>query len=242
MRPQLAGQKEEDTGMEPASEFFGLAAAVGLFALTHFAMSGFLRARLVAALGIQTFLLVYSITALCIFAWMLVAFDRAPNTAQLWNGTNPVAWLATSVITILALALLLPSFTRNPALPGNNAAGLGTVIPSGVYAITRHPMMWGIALWAISHIIVAPEARVLILMGGLVLVALLGSHFQDKRKIRQNNREFAPWQRRTTFWLNLRNLGAMRAAWLVALLVWVIATTAHWHFFGIPAGFWLWIA
>lgn len=227
--------------MQPANEFFALAAAVGLFTLTHFAMSGFLRARLISALGNQTFLLVYSLVALCLFAWMLVAFDRAPSTAQLWNGTHPVAWFVASVVTIVALALLLPSFSRNPALPGHNAAGLGTIIPSGVYAITRHPMMWGIALWAIAHIIVAPEARVLILMVGLIVVALLGSHYQDKRKIRQNNREFAPWQRRTTYWPNLRNLGELRTTWLVALLVWVIATMAHWHFFGIPAGLWLWI-
>lgn len=192
-------------------------------------------------MGAQNFLLFYSAIALCLFGWVFVAFDRAPHTAQLWNGMNPIVWTVASIVSILSLALLLSSFSRNPALPGVNAAGLGTIIPTGVFTITRHPMMWGIALWALSHILVAPEARVLILMAGLILVALLGSHFQDKRKIRQNNREFGPWQRRTTYWPNVRKLGELRTATLIALVVWFLATTAHWHFFGIPAGLWMWI-
>ncbi|MDT0506437.1 NnrU family protein [Novosphingobium sp. MMS21-SN21R] len=227
--------------MQPASELINLFAAVALFALTHFAMSGFFRARLVSAMGTQTFLLFYSLVSLSLFGWALVAFDREPETMQLWDGSNPVIWALASVLTILSLAFLLSSFSRNPALPGVNAAGLGTIIPTGVFTITRHPMMWGIALWALAHIMVAPEARVLILMGGLILVALLGSHFQDKRKIRQNNREFSPWQRRTTYWPNLRNLDKLRTATLIALVVWFLATTVHWHFFGIPAGLWMWI-
>ncbi|MFM6832260.1 MAG: NnrU family protein [Novosphingobium sp.] len=227
--------------MQPASELIDLFAAVLLFALAHFVMSGFLRTRLISAMGSQTFLLVYSLVSLALFGWALVAFDRAPDTSPLWNGSNPVIWAVASVITILALALFLSSFMRNPALPGVNPAGLGTIIPTGVFTITRHPMMWGISLWAFAHIMVAPSARVLLLMGGLILVALLGSHFQDKRKIRQNNREFSPWQRRTTYWPNLRNLDKLRTATLIALVLWFLATTAHWHFFGIPAGLWMWL-
>lgn len=219
-----------------------LTIATGCFVVTHFAMSGPLRAPMVSALREQGFLTVYSLISFATLGWTIVAFDRAPVTSAAWDGMHPLAWVVGSVLTIVSLAFLLPSFKRNPALPGVKAAGLGTVIPSGVFTITRHPMMWGITLWALGHIVVAPTAPVFILMSALILVALLGSHFQDKRKVARNKREFHPWQRRTSFWPDLRNLGNLKLTWLVALLVWFIITVVHWNLFGIPAGPWLWIA
>jgi hypothetical protein len=76
-------------------------------------------------------------------------------------------------------------------------------------------------------------------MGTLILLGLLGSHFQDKRKLAQNKREFEPWQRRTSFWPNLRRLGNLGLVWLIAVVLWFIATIIHWEVFGIPAGLWL---
>ena len=218
-----------------------LMVVAGSFIATHFALSGPFRRPLMSRLGEQGFLITYSLISIVTFGWTVVAFDRAPATAAVWDGTNPVAWIIGSVLTIVALVFLLPSFKRNPALPGVKAAGLGTVIPTGVFTITRHPMMWGITLWAVGHIVVAPNAPVGILMGALILVALLGSHLQDKRKLAQNKREFSPWQRRTSFWPEWRKLGNLRLTWLVALLVWFVITVVHWEFFGIPAGLWLWL-
>ena len=218
-----------------------LSMASASFVITHFAMSGPLRRPMNSLLGAQGFLAIYSLVSLVTFAWAVVAFDRVPASAMAWNGTHPLAWIAGSVLTIVSLAFLLPSFMHNPALPGVKPAGLSTVIPSGVFAITRHPMMWGITLWALGHIIVAPTAQVAIFMGALILVALLGSHFQDKRKLAQSRREFGAWQRRTTFFPDLAQLGQIRITWLVAVLLWFIATIVHWEFFGIPAGPWLWI-
>ncbi len=213
--------------------------AAGSFVGTHFAMSGPLRRPLHSALGEQGFLITYSIVSIATLAWAAVAFDRAPATGAAWDGMRPLPWIIGSLLTIAALAFLLPSFRRNPALPGNKAAGLGTVIPSGVFTITRHPMMWGIALWALGHIVVAPNAPVTIFMSAMIVVALLGSHWQDKRKLAQNTREFGPWQRRTSFWPDLRKLGRLKLIWVIALLVWFLITILHWEFFGIPAGLWL---
>ncbi|CAH0498554.1 NnrU family protein [Novosphingobium sp. CECT 9465] len=216
-----------------------LTIAMASFVLSHFLMSGPLRRTLVSAMREQGFALFYSMVSLCTLTWGIVAFDRALSTTPVWDGTHPLPWLLGSVLTIVSLALLLPSFVRNPALPGVKAAGLGTVIPTGVFKITRHPMMWAFSLWAIGHIIVAPELRMFIFMGSIILIALLGSHFQDKRKVAQNNREFGPWQRRTTFWPDVRQFGRIGIVWLIAVVLWFLATTLHWELFGIPAGLWL---
>lgn len=227
--------------MDWGKDTINLALAMTAFAVTHFVMSGFLRRSLLVALGRQFFLLLYSLVSLCLFSWGVVAFDRAPATVALWDGTHPVAWIAGSILSIAALALFLPSFMRNPALAGKKSAGVSNIIPSGVFTITRHPMMWGISLWAFSHIVVAPELRVFLFMGTLVVVALLGSYLQDKRKVSLNSREFTPWMRRTSFLPDPTKLGRIPVAWTIALIVWFLATTIHWHFFGIPAGLWKWI-
>ena len=221
--------------------FANLLAATPAFVVLHFAMSGALRRPLIRALGRSMFMLTYSMVSIGTFAWAIVAFDRMPSAPLLWDGMHPLAWLTGSVLTVAALAMLLPSFARNPALPGAKAAGLGTVIPNGVFTITRHPMMWGITLWALAHVIVAPSARVIVLMTGMIVLALAGSHLQDKRKLAGNAREFAPWQRRTSFWPQIRNLGAIKLVWLASLILWTLLTWVHWHFFGIPAGLWMWI-
>lgn len=218
-----------------------LAAATSCFVGSHFLLSGPLRRVIAKSLGRPTYLTIYSLVAIATLTWAIVAFDRAPATPALWDGTNAVAWALASVLTIVSLAFFIPSFAGNPVLPGRKAAGLGTVVPTGVFTITRHPMMWAFALWALAHIIVAPTGRSLIFMSGMIVLALLGSHFQDKRKIAGNNREFAPWQRRTSYWPRLDKLGAIGLIWLLAALVWVIITLIHWELFGIPAGLWRWI-
>lgn len=218
-----------------------LIAATAAFVATHFLMSGPLRRPLVSMIGEQGFLLAYSLVSISTLAWAIVVFDRTGAEWSAWNGMAPVPWAIASLLTLTALALLIPSFARNPALPGKNAAGLGTVVPVGVFKVTRHPMMWGIAIWALGHMIAAPTARVLILMTGLIVLALVGSHFQDKRKLAGNKREFGPWQRRTTFWPNFGELLRLHSIWLIAFLLWFIATWIHYQFFGIPAGLWLWL-
>lgn len=218
-----------------------LVVATVAFVATHFIMSGPLRPVLASRFGAQGFLLLYSLISIATFAWAVIAFDRVDSDFTLWNGMETIPWALASLLTITALVLLIPSFVRNPALPGKSAAGVGTWIPVGVFRVTRHPMMWGIALWALGHMIASPSPRVLILMAGLILLALLGSHFQDKRKVAQNKREFSPWQRRTTFWPQLRELAGLKTIWLLAFLVWFIATWLHYHLFGIPAGLWMWV-
>jgi uncharacterized membrane protein len=52
----------------------------------------------------------------------------------------------------------------------------------GIIRITRHPIMWGIMLWAAAHIAAHGELRSLIFFGGLLLLAALGTVLMDARK------------------------------------------------------------
>ncbi|WP_062341875.1 NnrU family protein [Novosphingobium sp. CCH12-A3] len=219
-----------------------LIVATTAFVFSHFVMSGPAREPLVSIMGKQGFLLFYSVISFATLAWASVTFVHAASAPLLWDGTGDVPWVLSSLLTIAALTLLIPSFAGNPALPGKKLAGLSAVLPAGVFRVTRHPMMWSIALWAFAHILVAPSPRVLVLMTGLIILSLVGSHFQDKRKLAENRRDVGAWQRRTSFLPRIAELPALGTIWLYAAILWFLVTWLHFHLTGIPAGLWKWLA
>src|SRR5688572_11372949 len=83
------------------------------FVGTHFAMSHPLRDRLVARLGERGFLGVYSLVALGLLVWMVVAWRAAPDPSPAW--VAPLWWWpAASALMLVASVLLAGSFIRNP--------------------------------------------------------------------------------------------------------------------------------
>ena len=70
-------------------------------------------------------------------------------------GGGPGA-LAT-LIMLVGSILFMGSLIGNPAMPAPGAAKAAQAAPRGVFAITRHPMMWSFGLWALAHILVFPQ-------------------------------------------------------------------------------------
>ena len=52
----------------------------------------------------------------------------------------------------------------------------------GIIRITRHPIMWGVMLWAGAHVLARGDAKSLVFFGAFFLVALLGTLSMDRRK------------------------------------------------------------
>ena len=216
-----------------------LALASAVFVGAHLLLSHPLRAPLMKAMGENAFLGFYSIIAFMSLGWMALAFRDAPAGTPLWDGTSPLPWLAASLLSLVAMALIAGSLRGNPALPQANVAGLSARKPWGAFVITRHPMMMGIALWALAHAIVAPDARTAILTAAIALLALVGSHLQDRRKIASNGREWRPWMSRTRFWPDWRKLDMLGGAWATGTILWLALTALHLYVAGIPAGVWI---
>lgn len=219
----------------------GLALACLLFIASHLALSHPLRRPLVKAVGERGFLLLYSLIALALIVWIAVEFHAAAGLPPLWNGMAPAPWSIASLLTIPALALFLASLVGNPALPEAKIAGLSARKPWGVFKVTRHPMMMGIALWAVAHIIAMPSPRTLLVAGTMLILALAGASGQDRRKVRHNEREWGVWMQRTSFWPRLDQLDALGGTWIVAIILWFGLTWAHLWLGGIAAGLWRWL-
>ncbi len=155
--------------------------AAALFVGAHFAFSSVpIRQALHARLGARAFLGLYSLIALATFVWMLWAYAGAPQLA-LWAPAPWTRWVPT-VVMPFALILLIGGYTsRSPLIVGMQKAYDAIEIAPGLLKVTRHPIMWAIALWALSHVVVNGDAASLILFGALTLLALGGAAHSERR-------------------------------------------------------------
>lgn len=214
-----------------------LAAASLALVGTHFALSHPLRAPLVARIGEGGFLGLYSLVAAACMMWMVFAFRAAP-AADLDGSYS--GWITATIVTLPALVLFLGSLMRNPAFPGAGEAAARK--PTGVFAVTRHPMMWGFALWAFAHIVIDWSIRSTIVGFAVLVLALVGAHFQDRKKAALMGAAWEEWAAKTSYWPKFERIfGAGAMLWLAAISVWLIVTWLHVPAGGAPAGIWRWV-
>lgn len=224
--------------MDPA--LANLTAASLAFVGTHFALSHPLRAPLARLLGDKGFLGLYSLVAFAALGWMIFAFRAAPN-GDMGAATGNAGWIVATILTLPALVLFLGSLRGNPALPGVPAASARRM-PAGVFAVTRHPMMWGFALWAIAHLAIDWSWRTTIVSTAILVLALVGAHLQDRKKEALMGAAWAEWEAKTSYWPRFAALPrAGLALWFIATAVWLGATWAHAPLAGMPAGIWRWL-
>lgn len=218
----------------------GLIAANVAFVGSHFAMSHPLRAPMVKALGAGGFQAAYILVSFATLAWVYFAFKAAPP-ADL-PGSGEAGWIAATLITLPAMILLAGSFMGNPALPTPQAEAQARSEPKGVFKVTRHPMMWGIGLWALSHLVLFWSWRTMITAAAIGILALVGAKLQDAKKEALMGPAWAEWESRTSYWPRWGRLLSAGAVPLGAgLVLWLGASWLHLNAAGIPAGVWRWI-
>ena len=153
--------------------------ATAVFLATHYVSSTPLRGRLVGALG-NAYLALYSLIAVAALGWMIWAYYRAPFIG-LWH----LPLLRYAPISVMPVAFILRAsglMTRNPTLVNQERLLKAEEPARGILRITRHPLMWGIALWAASHVLARGDAAALVFFGGFALLALSGTALIDRRK------------------------------------------------------------
>lgn len=217
-----------------------LIAANIAFVGTHFAMSHPLRAPMVKALGAGGFQGAYTVVSFATLAWVYFAFTAAPP-ADL-PGSGDAGWIAATIITLPAMILLAGSLVGNPALPTPMAEAQARAEPKGVMRVTRHPMMWGIGLWAASHIILFWSIRTMVTALAMGILALVGAKLQDAKKEALMGESWAEWERKTSYWPRWGQLFSVGAVPLVAgTVLWLAGSYIHLWRAGIPAGVFRWL-
>jgi len=154
-----------------------LLAATAAFLATHFVTSTPLRPKLVNALGEWPYRGVYSLVAFITLGWMIWAYAAAPREA-LWVGMREIPY----VLMPLAFILIACGYWRNPTMVGADKLLRSDDPARGIIRVTRHPIMWGVMLWAAAHILARGDFKSLVFFGGLLALAALGTIAMDRRK------------------------------------------------------------
>ena len=155
-----------------------LALATAAFLAMHYTSSTPLRNGLVRGIGENAYLGLYSLAAFATLGWMIWAYAHAP-VSILWPGVR----LAPLALMPVALVLIVCGLmSRNPSAVRQQRALRSPEATRGIMRVTRHPMMWGFALWGLAHVIARGDTAALIFFGGFVVLALSGTLLIDARK------------------------------------------------------------
>jgi uncharacterized membrane protein len=163
-----------------------LVVASGYFLFIHFGVSGTrLREALVARLGANRYRGAFALASLLGIAWMIYAYRHSP-VVPLWGLLLGFRHTAYVLVFIAFLFIIIGFVTPNPTVAGMELKlAEGPNIVRGMLRITRHPFLWGVALWALAHLIVNGNLASLILFGSLLVLALGGMPSIDAKRRRK---------------------------------------------------------
>lgn len=218
-----------------------LAVAALVFAGFHLLPSSPAREWIVARFGDAAYLAAFSIVSTVTLIWLILAFADAPAGAPLWYPSAVWVWVQ-AILMLFASALVTGGVgVLNPSSLGQRAAVERADIAAGIFAVTRHPVMWGIAIWGITHIVSQPNLRGLLFFGAITFVALVGSRRQEQRKAREFTDAWTRWKEKTSYFpfaaivagrnsLNPRAIGYHLL--VAAVLLWLGLLLGHRWLFG----------
>ena len=220
-----------------------LALAALVFITLHVLPAMSAREKLIHRIGERAYMGLFSLASILAFVWMITAYSSAPASEPLWV-TGPVLRWATAAAMLLPFILLVSgTTTRNPSSILGKEALKTPHQWNDIFAVTRHPVMWAIAIWAALHLLNRPDLTSALLFGPLGLLAIVGSMRQEIRKREEFGDAWDRFAGQTSFVpfagilsgkarLHLKELGGWRLA--AALVLWLAALALHETVLGVP--------
>jgi len=176
-----------------------LTLAALVFVGSHIWLShGAVRRGLVGKLGLWPHRLVYSLISMAAMAWLVMAYRAAPVQVLFDPGIRfqhmPLSMM------IVACILIVGGYTiANPsAVVLEDIKSQGPL--AGILKITRAPVMWGVGIFAFSHMLANPETASWVFFGSLLVLAIAGGWHLDRRKQAEGGEEWLKLSGQTSFW------------------------------------------
>lgn len=163
-----------------------LIAAAVFFVLLHLLVSGTaLRGAIVTMIGEGPFMGLFSLASVAGLVWLGWAYGQAKGTGPVYWDLGPAGKHAAVGLVLLAMLLAVPGLiTPNPTSVKQEGALDKPNAVQGMLRITRHPFLWGVALWALAHLLANGDLPGVILFGSLLALALLGTASIDAKRKR----------------------------------------------------------
>jgi uncharacterized membrane protein len=207
----------------------------------HLFVSGTrLRDWLTERIGEKPYLGLFSLASLGGISWMCAAYADAPAII-LWEELPGAGALAVAGTLVAFVLVVLGLTTPSPTAAGGEALLDGGDPAIGILRVTRHPFLWGVAIWAAVHLLTNGDAASLVFFGGLLFLSLRGPSYIDAKRARKLGGQWEAFAARTSAVpfaaiLGGRNHLALREIpiWkpVVAIVAWAGVLHAHGRLFG----------
>lgn len=200
-----------------------------------------LRDRLTDRFGEKAYRLGFSVATVLGLLWIILAYRNAPYI-EWWGQLTALKPLA-GIGTLLGFVLLvLGRTTPSPTVMGQADLLRSGQPATGVLRITRHPALWGIALWAAVHLLINGDASAFVLFGSLLVLALAGMPSIDAKRRRKYGEDWARYAAETSLIpfvaiaqgrnrLDWKEIGWKKP--LIGALVWALFLHFHEALFGV---------
>lgn len=158
------------------------------------------RAMIVGVIGERGFLIAYSALSIMVLTWLIIAAGRAPHI-EVWAMASWQYWAPNIAMPIVCVLIAFSVASPNPLSFGGRRPESFDPNHPGFAGVTRHGLLWALALWSASHL--APNGNLahVILFGSFCAFSLYGMRIIDRRRQRQMGME--TWQsmaRATSSW------------------------------------------
>ena len=163
-----------------------LLAAATFFVLLHLVVSGTrVRDILTGAMGQGPYMGAFSLASVAGLTWLGFAFAGArPSGVDYWDIT-PVTRHLQLALMLLAMLMIVPGLTTpNPTSVNQEGTLDRPDVVKGMLRITRHPFLWGVAIWAAGHLLVNGDQAGFVLFGAMLVLALFGTVSIDAKRKR----------------------------------------------------------
>jgi uncharacterized membrane protein len=133
----------------------GIIAVLGVHSLT---MCREARANLIASLGDQAYKTIYSILSIAGFALLVYGFHRYRQDAWMQVWTPPAGMRHLTILLMWFAFVAVGSMHRKPAM---------------IAGWLRHPMLAGLKIWALAHLLANGDLGGMVLFGSFLAYAVV---------------------------------------------------------------------
>jgi uncharacterized membrane protein len=148
----------------------------------HLVVSGTgLRQRLVDKLGELPYMGLFSVLSLVGIVWLCSSYATLASENDLWHPDavkSPVHLLMLLAFLFVVIGLTTPS----PTAAGGEALLDQDEPAKGILRVTRHPFLWGVVVWAFSHLLISGDVASLIFFGAFLVLGLAGPPSIDAKR------------------------------------------------------------
>jgi len=223
-----------------------LYAAAAVFLGIHFLVSGTrLRDTITTAIGENAYTGLFSFASLAAIIWLIIAYNAAQRSGadpRLYDFGPGAKHLGIPVVAIAFFLGIQGLLSPNPTAVRQEGAAAKEGTIRGVVRITRHPFLWGVAIWSAFHLAANGDQASVVLFGTFFVLSIFGTLAIDakrKRKMGAAWNTFAAKTSNIPFAAVIGGRTALRIGedfgwrFWVAAFVFLAVLFSHAHIFGV---------